>query len=283
MKKRIISAAIGIVLLIGIMWKIDTVIFVIAFSLISAVASLELNKATGVKNKLFLAVSFLFAAFVPINTAFPQIMSSDLFLIIIALYVFVLFLIMIKWHETIRFENIGGAIYGSIVIPYCFSLIIRIGNAGTYFDDNFTKQEGLYLAVFTFMCCWLTDTFAYFVGRKFGRHKLCPKISPKKTVEGAVGGFVLSVVFNVLVYFLVDKLMTPLNNIPLLFIIISSLILAIISMFGDLSASIIKRNYGVKDFGNIMPGHGGVLDRFDSCTFVFPALYLGLIIVNSLK
>ena len=282
MKKRIISAAIGILLLIGIMWKIDTFIFVLAFSVLSAIASLEVNKATGVKNKLLLAVSFVFAAFVPINTAFPQMLSSDLFSVIIALYIFVLFLIMIKWHETIKFENIGGAIYGSIFVPFCLSLIIRIGNAGIYFENKYTKQEGLYLAVFAFMCCWLTDTFAYFVGRKFGKHKLCPKVSPKKTVEGAIGGFVLSVVFNVLVYLLVDKFMTPLDNIPILFIIISSFVLAIISMFGDLSASIIKRNYSVKDFGNIMPGHGGVLDRFDSCIFVLPTLYLGLIIVNSL-
>ena len=114
---------------------------------------------------------------------------------------------------------------------------------------------GLWAVAFVLSVAWATDTFAYFSGMLFGKKKLCPNISPKKTIAGAIGGTAFGTAAGVLVFWLADK------N-PLLGLI--ALPLSIVSQFGDLAASVIKRRFGVKDYGKIFPGHGGVLDRFDS-------------------
>jgi len=117
-----------------------------------------------------------------------------------------------------------------------------------------------------FIIAFGTDIFAYFTGYLLGKHKLCPNISPKKTVEGAIGGFVFSIILSgVFSYFLCRDL--------LVFCLITGAIGSIMSMMGDLSASIIKRKLKVKDYGNLIPGHGGVLDRFDSVLFTAPTVY----------
>ena len=127
------------------------------------------------------------------------------------------------------------------------------------------------------VCSWLTDVFAYFTGRAFGKHKLCPKISPKKTVEGAIGGIIIPAVINIIVLAVFEKFFFDGTVIPYWAMLIISPVLSVASMLGDLSASTIKRNFGVKDFSNLIPGHGGIMDRFDSCLFVLPAIY---VIVN---
>ena len=119
---------------------------------------------------------------------------------------------------------------------------------------------------------WLNDIFAYFSGYFFGKKKLCPEISPKKTVEGAVGGVVGDLILClVLTYAFAAAMQLSVNWLSLcIFLPIG----AVASIFGDLCASIVKRQFGIKDYGNIMPGHGGVMDRFDSWVFVAPLLYI---------
>ena len=112
-----------------------------------------------------------------------------------------------------------------------------------------------------------------FFGKIFGKHKLCPKISPKKTVEGAIGGIVGAVVSNVVLFTVFDRCFFTVHTIGYGWVILVSLALAVIGICGDLTASVIKRNFGVKDFGNLFPGHGGVMDRFDSALFVLTMLY----------
>ncbi len=119
----------------------------------------------------------------------------------------------------------------------------------------------------------MTDTCAYFVGSKFGKHKMTPKISPKKSWEGAVGGVAGAVIVNLLIFLIFNMVIKERLLLPYWAVILITVVLAVISMFGDLSASVIKRNYGAKDFGKLIPGHGGVMDRFDSCIFVLPTLY----------
>ena len=124
--------------------------------------------------------------------------------------------------------------------------------------------------LYLILACYVTDTMAYFTGYKFGKHKMIPRISPKKTWEGAIGGYI----FGFLVSLIFGLFFT---NLKWGIIVVSSLILPIISQIGDLSFSAIKRNYNVKDFGSIFPGHGGVLDRIDSLLFCIICFY-GLII-----
>ena len=118
-----------------------------------------------------------------------------------------------------------------------------------------------------FLISWGTDTFAYLFGIIFGKHKLCPSISPKKTIEGALGGIFGSLILlNLFNYFVLK------NNI--VFVTLSGIILSIVAQIGDLFASKIKREMGIKDFSNIIKGHGGFLDRFDSIIFVTPLVYI---------
>ena len=114
---------------------------------------------------------------------------------------------------------------------------------------------------------WTTDSGAYFVGRKLGKHKLWPEISPKKTIEGSIGGVVIAVIFAVLM-----QLIYPFASSWTLLIVVT-IIASIIGQMGDLVESAIKRHYGVKDSGTILPGHGGILDRFDSLLFAVPLLH----------
>lgn len=276
MKKRILTAVIGISVLSLAIWKINTVVFVAAMALVCLFSSIEIMNAVKTTNKPLKVVCAIFAASVPFQFGFVALTQYNLLFVTSFLFFLVISCIMLKDHKNIRVKMYFASFFGSIVLPLCLSTIIRIGNPNPFINSGFTYLQGIYLTVFAFCCSWLTDAFAYFVGSKFGKHKMCPKISPKKSIEGAVGGLVLSVIFNAGIYLLVDKFLFSLLAVPFVGIIVLSFVLSLLSMIGDLTASVIKRDCGIKDFGNIMPGHGGMVDRFDSCIFVFPTLYFAL-------
>ena len=148
-----------------------------------------------------------------------------------------------------------------VAIPLSFLYRIRI-----------IDKYGIYLFILLFVCSWIADTFAYFTGVTFGKHKLVPHLSPKKSVEGAIGGITGAALVGLLYGFILHKALGIKAMIP--FLVISA-VGAFISIFGDLAASAIKRNYDVKDYSNLIPGHGGILDRFDSMIFVAPIVYIG--------
>ena len=139
--------------------------------------------------------------------------------------------------------------------------------------DLFQQSQVFFIIFTALLSAWLNDTFAYFVGSKFGKHKLAPNISPKKSVEGAIGGIVITMLFNLAFFFIFDYFFFKNDTIKWWMIPATSMFLSAISIGGDLSASVIKRNFGEKDFGTIFPGHGGIMDRFDSYSFVMPMLY----------
>lgn len=130
------------------------------------------------------------------------------------------------------------------------------------------QQYGFYCLIFAVISCCVTDIMAYLTGKAFGKHKLCPKISPNKTVEGSIGGIVGAVAVILLLGLLLEKVASLRINFPMLTIYAVST--SVIGQFGDLAMSAVKRCFGVKDFGNIFPGHGGILDRFDSLLFIAP-------------
>lgn len=134
----------------------------------------------------------------------------------------------------------------------------------------YSSQNGKFLIWYILISAWGTDTFAYFTGMKFGKHKLT-KISPKKSIEGSVGGTVGAVVIALIYTALVNQYVNL--DFSYIFIAIVTLILSILSQLGDLSASSIKREMDIKDYGNLLPGHGGILDRIDSIIFVAPFAY----------
>ena len=142
------------------------------------------------------------------------------------------------------------------------------------FHVTLTEQTSEYgiLVWLIFLTAFGTDIMAYFTGFAIGKHKLCPKISPKKTIEGAVGGVAGSILLSALFgYFFVDDL--------LIHCIVIGILGGVFSQFGDLTASIFKRKMGIKDYGNLIPGHGGILDRFDSVLFTAPMVYYYIMLV----
>ncbi|MGE5676055.1 MAG: phosphatidate cytidylyltransferase [Mycobacterium leprae] len=153
--------------------------------------------------------------------------------------------------------TISGVLYVGWLVSHLI-LLRGLGN-GTGWDT------GLKWVTLAFFCTWVADSLAYFVGRAFGKHKLAPKISPKKSVEGAIGGGVSTVI--------VGALWGPVVGITAFQGGAIAVVAFILSVVGDLSESALKRYCGVKDSGNLLPGHGGVLDRFDSSLFVLPFIY----------
>lgn len=159
-----------------------------------------------------------------------------------------------------------GALFSFVYCPVMISFIYLVR----------ALDYGIYLVWMLFVCSWMCDIFAYLVGVKFGKHKFVPKLSPKKSTEGAIGGIAGSVVIGTLyaAFVLSPQVPTVSKAEIIIGIIVISVFGAMISMIGDLAASAIKRNFDIKDYGKLIPGHGGVMDRFDSVIFVAPLVYL---------
>ena len=154
----------------------------------------------------------------------------------------------------------GGSFFFAMLIPYFLSSFVRLHELAL----------GKYLVLLPLIAAFASDAFALFAGMAFGKHKLAPALSPKKTVEGAVGGLLGAVVFCLLYGVILQRGFQVQANYPLL--VLYGFLGSLVSQLGDLSFSYIKRQYGLKDFGNIFPGHGGVLDRFDSVIFCAPLI-----------
>ena len=278
MKQRVITGAICAIVLIGALCLMNTIIFPIFVSALSIIAVWEIEKAVGLKNKLIMVLSLLLSSVVPFIVHFKADVPVAAFG---GAYVVLVLIFMLLEFETTKFEQAITAIFASVCVPYSFSLMVVFRDINEHIA-GYTKIDGIYLLLFAFFSSWMTDTFAYFVGSMLGKHKLCPKISPKKSVEGAIGGVVGAVLLNVLLLFVFKKFFfTEETGLSYIAVIFLSIVLSIVSMFGDLIASTIKRNYGIKDFGNLIPGHGGIMDRLDSVLFVMPVLYSAIYFINA--
>ena len=178
-------------------------------------------------------------------------------LLLMALYVFS--------FPAYKTEQILMAFFGVIYVSILMSFIymVRIG------------ESGIYTVWLIFICAWGCDTFAYLTGVTLGKHKLAPILSPKKSIEGAIGGVVGAAAVGGGYGYFVQSKVVGISDTVLVFAIIGG-VGALISMIGDLAASAIKRNYDIKDYGKLIPGHGGVLDRFDSILFTAPIVYFFL-------
>ena len=165
--------------------------------------------------------------------------------------------------------------YGTEQITVAFFGIFYLGIMLSYLYQVRAMADGKYLVWLILLSSWGCDTFAYCAGKLFGKHKMTPKLSPKKTVEGAVGGIVGAAVLGFLYGTFFKNNMIQVTN-PGVISAAACAIAAVISMVGDLAASAIKRNHDIKDYGNLIPGHGGILDRFDSMIFTAPAIYFAI-------
>lgn len=281
MKSRIITGLVGLVIVIAWLFSMYTPIFSIALSIVAAIGVFETLKAFEVKNPVFRVICIILSLLVPMYFEYKDKVSVPLFPVITVI-ILVSLMIMVLDFKNLKFEQVACSLFTAVFIPCALSCIILFRDVYKTFPDAYIKTDGIFFILFAFFCCWLSDTFAYFVGRKFGKHKLAPVISPKKTIEGAIGGVICTAALNVILFFVFKTRFNLSDSISIITVILSSCVLSVISIFGDLTASTIKRHHNIKDFGNLLPGHGGVMDRFDSSCFVFPALYAIISVLNAI-
>lgn len=172
--------------------------------------------------------------------------------------------------------------HGRDVMAACFSFLYGPVMLSFLYLTREGLPMGKYLVWFIFLCSWGSDTCAYAVGVLFGRHKMTPKLSPKKSVEGAVGGIVGAALLFMLYLYLTERYFGMAQYISMAGAAALGAVGALVSMVGDLAASAIKRDYGIKDYGKLIPGHGGIMDRFDSVIIVTPLIYIGLSLMLSM-
>lgn len=257
MGKRILSGALIVAFTLPMLVFSSTGIMNTLVALISAVCLYEALIVTKyVEAKHIMVFSLLLAVTVPFMTD----LSRRGIVIWMALYAFVMFILIIVNFPKFKFQHICVVFMLSLVIPYFFSNIVFLRR----FDGG-----GYYICL-VFIGAWFSDTAALLFGMLFGRHKLCPNISPKKTVEGSIGGVVGATLGYLLFGLVVERFCGVTVN--YLILVIAGALASGAAQLGDLSASVIKRTFGVKDFGKLIPGHGGMLDRFDSVLFVAPYL-----------
>ncbi|MEH7388706.1 phosphatidate cytidylyltransferase [Bacillus sp. JJ1503] len=257
MKQRIISA-----IIFGAIFLPLTIFggfpFIILAYLLASIALYEVLKMR--KIKLFsipglLSLLLLWVMLLPkqFQNAYEPLSYSKIEFVLLAVLLFLTYTVTTK--NQFNFDDVAFSILAVLYIGIGFYFFIE------------TRESGLVYIFYSLFIIWATDSGAYFIGRAIGKNKLWPEISPNKTIEGSIGGVVCALIVAALFIFFSDI------NASFLQLSIITIVLSIFGQIGDLVESALKRHYDVKDSGNIMPGHGGILDRFDSLLFVWPLLH----------
>ncbi len=263
MKQRILSGAMLVLFCVAVVVfdKTFPLALNIAVALISVTAVHELVKALSLEKKWFLSLPALaVAAAAPLCLGIFQLLAYSLFTALV-------FSAMIFYHHEITFKEVGVLYSMAVLIPCALQCLISL--------RALNPDHGIFYVLVAVFSAWVADAGAYFAGTFFGRHKLCPEISPKKTVEGAIGGLVVNVAVMLLSGLILSQgIYGGGVQVSYLSLFLAGFLGAPVSILGDLSFSLIKRSCHIKDFGQVIPGHGGILDRFDSVIFTAPFVYL---------
>ena len=271
MKTRIITAVVGIAVLIAVMCLFDTLLFDLVIAALTLLAMHEAWQAVGFRKKDW----YIYAAAVP--TVFMVLLchypAVQLLILPVLTCTAIFYAVcLVLRSTTLDFGRLSSfALFSCVILLSFYSFVYlkyRLPRAEY-------SAEAIYFIVLILCYAWGGDTFAYFAGRFFGKHKLAPIVSPKKTVEGAIGGILGCVLLGEICTYvyqnIADKSDIFFHGVaPAFYLVVAVLgvIAAVLGILGDLFASVVKRQHGIKDYGTIFPGHGGILDRFDSVLFV---------------
>ncbi len=273
MKQRIITAVVAFFVLLPVLIFSDTFIFPLGLAVCAVLSVWEMFACVGLKNAwLFTAPMYVLGAAFPFLIRYlpDRDLLAPIAICAAVVWTLYAFTVLIFSHGKYPLEAVFVASFSLFYIFIGFNAILFIHDC---------EPGGKYLYYICFLGAWITDIFAYFCGRAFGKHKLIPDVSPKKTVEGSIGGTVFCILVMVIFGFVVEKLVPEISA-NLLIFAVAGVLIAVVSQIGDLSMSVIKRKYGVKDYGFIFPGHGGVLDRFDSVIAVSALLMVFSLFFN---
>ena len=265
MKTRIIAAAVLIPVLLLIVLVAPKWVAAVVLSLLMAIGTYELLFGTGlVRHVRMLAYSCIMSIAVTLWSFFGAVHAFGVLGVL--LFIIPLFAEMMADHVKVNFKMICMCIMAGLVVPYLLSSLVRI----------LAMKTGKYMILIPFIVAFASDAGAYFVGMRFGKHKLAPVVSPNKTIEGVLGGLVSAMV-GMLLYAVILQLLK--FDVNYLLALVYGLVGSAAGVFGDLCFSAIKRQTGIKDYGNLIPGHGGVLDRFDSMMAVGPLMEVLLTLI----
>ena len=265
MRTRVIFGVAGAVFVLLALYVFPPIIATVAMILLSILAAQEFSAAVaGRRSGPIQLIAMIVAACMAIASS-SLLPNTDFWIrVVVFLALVVLFAFLLRTHSRYGFSDIAAAFVAGIVLPYLLMSLIRILNL----------PSGNVYILLPLLAAWGSDTCALFAGMAFGKHTLAPVVSPKKTVEGSIGGVigavVLSIIYAVIIHFICHYSLTTV----LLQYSVLGFFGSILGQIGDLSFSVVKRGSGIKDYGKIFPGHGGVLDRFDSVIFVAPAIEL---------
>lgn len=266
MKTRIIAGVSLTAVLFLVVLVLPKEIAAVVMGILQVIASYELLYRTKLVTKPRLIIFCAMMAFAIAIWSYYEAVHAY-FVLLMLVFFLLMFSEMMRDHVKMRFETLSMCFVGGLVVPYLMSSVVRI----------LAMNIGRYVILIPFLIACVCDAGAYFIGVRFGKHKLAPVVSPNKTIEGALGGLASGVLAMLLYTFILD--------VPLKFdvsygaAIVYGLFGCLVGELGDLCFSVIKRQTGIKDYGNLIPGHGGVLDRFDSILAVAPLVEALLLIM----
>lgn len=268
MKELIIRTISGVFIITSIIASIyfGNYTFFALFSIVVIIGSLEFSELTGNSNKSFKYFYAFLSFFVFLVSFLVSANFIDIRYIIIIIPIIFIPAILELFIKNSTTSSIALASFGLIYTSFAFSMM------NFYFLEQSNRDDYRFLLISVFILIWVFDSFAYLVGVKFGKHKLFKSISPKKSWEGFLGGLVFSIVAS----YILSQVLLDLNPLK---VIGMAVIVSVVGTFGDLIESKIKRSSGFKDSGNILPGHGGILDRFDSVLLIIPIISVYLILI----
>jgi len=257
MKKRVIAAAVLLPLLLIIVLVLPKIYTAVLFGIIASFGAYELLNGTGLVKQPRLIIYAMVMAFVVSLWSALWTQPGAAYLGVLG-FMCLLFGELLLTHTKLPFADIALTAAAGMLIPFFLTALVRMHS----------WAQGRFYILLPFVIAFLSDTGAYFAGRSFGKRKLAPIISPNKTVEGVVGG-VAGAVAGVVLYCLILQLEFGFK-VNYLCVPVYGILGSLGAVFGDLCFSAIKRQTGIKDYGNLIPGHGGILDRFDSMVIVAP-------------
>lgn len=268
---RIISSVILLPLLIGVVF-VGGVYLKIAVLLASLVGMHEFYKAFSINKKAVAWIGYVFAiAYVLfINTI---INTNNIFNIFVSLFILVILIYTVIFHNHTNITEAVISFFGYFYVCFLISHIYLIRE----------YHYGIYFVWLSFICAWGCDTGAYFTGVLIGKHKLIPSLSPKKTIEGSIGGIITATLIAFIYGAVIDSYFVLEHVNTILLCVLTGAIGSVLAQIGDLAASAMKRFTGIKDFGNLIPGHGGIIDRFDSVLLTAPVVYYLMLLLTNIR
>ena len=258
MRSRVLVSVVGVPLILLIIFWAPAWVLAAALALLSAIAAFELTRCvdTAGEGRVLTGGAVLGA----LGAVWLQFQCVQWYGALLVFYTLLAFAYAVCRAGAVRLQQVLTALFAAGALPYAFGAFLRLHDMGIH--------RAYLLLPLLFSFC--SDTAAFFAGHAFGKHKLAPRVSPHKTVEGAVGGLLGDIVGGLVFAFFVNAAFG--ERLDYLGIAVLGVGCSVIAQLGDLSFSLIKREFGVKDYGKLLPGHGGILDRFDSVVFVAPVL-----------